>query len=82
VFYTGVKETDLFTETMVLEFLRSPERVLLVIRQHDLDRVTPDIHAEVLGSVTYLDPADVRLHTLLRPNPSEDLSTVLLVANR
>jgi hypothetical protein len=32
--------------------------------------------------VTYLDPANVRLGTLLSPDSVDDLDTVLLVSNR
>lgn len=85
VFYTGFKHVDLFNEQMAIDFLRSPERVLLVVRQDDLLRFTssnPDIRATILGGVRYLDPADVRLRSLLWPDPSEVVDTVVLVENR
>jgi 4-amino-4-deoxy-L-arabinose transferase-like glycosyltransferase len=84
VFYLGFKQTELYDERRALEFLDSPGRVLLVVSADDLPRLQAisGVHVRTLGSVRYLDPASVRLRTLIAPIPEEDLDTVLLVTNR
>ena len=84
VFYTGVKQVDLFGEGRVLDFLQSSDRVLLVVRAADLSRleVISGVTTRTLGEVRYLNTANVRLRTLLAPIPAQDLETVLLVTNR
>ena len=84
VFYTRFKQMDLFTEGLALDFLRSPDRVLLVVRAADLPRLEAisGVTARTLGQVQYLNTANVRLRTLIAPIPAQDLETVLLVTNR
>jgi 4-amino-4-deoxy-L-arabinose transferase-like glycosyltransferase len=84
VFYTRFKQMDLFDEGLALDFLKSPERVLLVVRAADLPRLEAisGVTARPLGRVQYLDTVNVRLRTLVSPIPDQDLETVLLVANR
>lgn len=84
VFYTGVKQTDLVQPEQVVEFLRQPRRVLCVITRDDLDRLTREhgLRTSTLAEVQYFNPAGVRLRTLLWPDPSRDLETVLLVTNQ
>ena len=84
VFYTGVKQTDLVQPHEVVEFLRQPQRVLCVITKDDLSRLQRehDLTPRTLAEVQYFNPAGVRLRTLLWPDPSRDLETVLLVTNQ
>jgi 4-amino-4-deoxy-L-arabinose transferase-like glycosyltransferase len=84
VFYTRFRQVDLFNESNALDFLRSPERVLLVVRAADLPRLETiaGLSTIRLGEVQYLDTGNVRLRTLLSPLPAQDLDRVLLVANR
>jgi 4-amino-4-deoxy-L-arabinose transferase-like glycosyltransferase len=84
VFYTRVKQVDLTDEGRALDFLKSPERVLLVVRDTDLSRLESIGHltAKRLGEVQYLNTANVRLRTLISPLPEQDLERVLLVTNR
>ena len=84
VFYTRSKQVELFDEGQALDFLKSPQRTLLIVRDTDLPRLEAisGVDARVLGQVRYLDPANVRLRTLIAPIPEQDLETVLLVANR
>ena len=84
VFYTRFKRVDLFDEGRALEFLQSPDRILLVVRAPDLPRLEAisGITTRTLGRVRYLNAANVRLRTLLAPIPAQDLETVLLVTNR
>ena len=84
VFYTRFKQVELFDEGLALDFLKSPDRVLLVVRAADLPRLEAisGVTARALGQVRYLDTANVRLRTLISPIPGQDIETVLLVANR
>ncbi|MDA1184122.1 MAG: glycosyltransferase family 39 protein [Acidobacteria bacterium] len=83
VFYTRFKQEDLYDEGRALEFLRSPEPILLVVRETDLPRLEAisGIATRTLGSVPYFNAANVRLRTLIAPMPAQDLETVLLVTN-
>jgi 4-amino-4-deoxy-L-arabinose transferase-like glycosyltransferase len=84
VFYTRFQQVDLFNEGLVLDFLKSPERVLLVVRAADVPRLEAisGVTARALGKVQYLNTANLRLRTLVSPIPEQDLETVLLVTNR
>jgi 4-amino-4-deoxy-L-arabinose transferase-like glycosyltransferase len=84
VFYTRFRQVDLLDEGHALDFLRSTERVLLVVRASDLPRLESiaGVHAMRLGEMQYLNTANIRLRTLLSPLPSQDLEHVLLVANK
>jgi len=84
VFYTRFRQADLFDEGVALDFLKSPQRVLLVVRESDLPRLETisGIHTTRLGDVRYLDTANIRLRTLISPLPAQDVERVLLVANR
>ena len=84
VFYTGVKQTDLGQPHEVIEFLRRPQRVLCVITKDDLASLVSEhgLATRTLAEVQYFNPAGVRLRTLLWPDPSRDLETVLLVTNQ
>jgi 4-amino-4-deoxy-L-arabinose transferase-like glycosyltransferase len=84
VFYTGVKQTDLVQPQEVVAFLQQPTRVLCVITKDDLAGLARDhgLKTRTLAEVQYFNPAGVRLRTLLWPDPSRDLETVLLVTNQ
>lgn len=84
VFYTRIKQVELFDEGRALDFLKSPDRVLLVVRAIDLPRLEAisGITTKRLAEVQYLNTTNVRLRTLLSPIPAQDLETVLLVANK
>lgn len=83
-FYTGLPRRDLFNESLALNFLKSPEPVLLIVRADDLPGLegAAGITARRLGEVRYLNTANVRLGTILAPNPAEEIERVLLVSNR
>ncbi len=84
VFYTRFKQVDLFDEGLALDYLRSPQRVLLVVRDTDLARLEAisGIATLKLGQVRYLNAASVRLRTILSPIPGQDVETVWLVSNK
>jgi hypothetical protein len=83
-FYTRFSQVELFDEGRALDFMKSRERVLLVIGINDLTRLKAisGVAMKPLGAVHYLEPANIRLRTLLSPMPAQDLELVLLVTNR
>jgi 4-amino-4-deoxy-L-arabinose transferase-like glycosyltransferase len=83
-FYTGLPQRDLFTESLALDFLKSAQPVLLVVRANDLPKLeaASGITTRRIGEVRYLNTATIRLGTILGPNPADDVETVLLVSNR
>jgi 4-amino-4-deoxy-L-arabinose transferase-like glycosyltransferase len=83
-FYTHVRQADLFDERLAVDYLKSPQPVLLVVRASDLPRLEQlaGVKTTRLGEVTYLDTARIRLRTLLRPDPSTYVERVLLVTTR
>jgi len=84
VFYTGTKQVDLFDEAAAAAFLRSSQRVLLVVPLNELpmlERAT-GVATRELARVTYLNTANLRLDALIHPAPESQLETVVLVANR
>jgi 4-amino-4-deoxy-L-arabinose transferase-like glycosyltransferase len=84
IFYTGVKNIDLLNDQHVIDYLRSPARVLCVIDAQQLDRLSKmgALKPRVLGEVLYFNASAVKLRTFLRPEPHRDLERVLLVTNR
>jgi 4-amino-4-deoxy-L-arabinose transferase len=84
MFYTRFKQAELFDEGLAIDFLKSPERVLLVVRQPDLPRLetVSGVKTRQLGDVSYLNTTNVRLRTLISPLPEQDVERVLLVTNR
>jgi 4-amino-4-deoxy-L-arabinose transferase-like glycosyltransferase len=84
IFYTRFRQVELFNEAGALDFMKSPNRVLLVIRPGDLERLETisGVSMRRLGEVKYLNTANIKLRTLFWPIPSQDLQTALLVTNR
>jgi 4-amino-4-deoxy-L-arabinose transferase len=83
-FYTGLPRMQLFGVEQAGVFLQSPNRVLLVLRSADLPAVAAASgqSPKTLGEVRYLNTANIRLRTLLRPDPSAAIETISLVTNR
>jgi 4-amino-4-deoxy-L-arabinose transferase-like glycosyltransferase len=83
-FYTHLRQVPITDDTSAVTFLRSDERVFLVLHRRDLERLqmVSNLPLKTIGQVTYWNTAGVRLRTLLAPLPDEDLDTVVLVSNR
>jgi len=83
-FYTRLKQVPVIDDAGAIAFLKSTERVFLVVNRRDYERLKTlvDQPLNVIGDVTYWNTAGVRLRTLLLPMPEEDLDTVMLVSNR
>ena len=83
-FYTRIRQAPITDDTSAITFLKSSERVFLVLNRRDLDRLRTlsDVPLKTIGQVTYWNTAGVRLRTLFAPSPDQDLDTVVLVSNR
>jgi 4-amino-4-deoxy-L-arabinose transferase-like glycosyltransferase len=84
VFYTRIKQVELYDEGVALNFLKSPGRVLLVVRARDLPRLQAisGVAVRPIARFQYFNAAGVRLRTVLSPIPQQDFETILLVSNR
>jgi 4-amino-4-deoxy-L-arabinose transferase-like glycosyltransferase len=84
IFYSRFSQTELFAEDQAVHFMRSPERVLMVVRDIDLPHLEmlSGVAMRRLGQVRYVNTANLKLRQLLQPMPEDDVQTVLLVANR
>ena len=84
VFYTGTKTTDVITDEQARNFLSQDNRALMVVPAEALDRIERDHGMKVkrIAELLYFNEAGVRVRTLLWPDPTRDLTRVLLVANR
>lgn len=84
IFYTHLKQTDLPGANPLAAFLRSDSPVLCVIAEDELKRIlqAQEVSVRRLGDVFYFNTANVKLRTLLQPDPARDLETVVLVANK
>ena len=66
----------------VRDFLRSPERVLCVLRAEDAHRLERDgVDLREIGAVSYLNTGNLTLRMLLDPDPDRYLQRVVLVTN-
>jgi 4-amino-4-deoxy-L-arabinose transferase-like glycosyltransferase len=82
VFYAGFKQQKI-DDSNAARFLQSPDRVFLVVRERDAAVLrTKGVTARELGRVDYLDTGNVKLRTLLWPQPAHDIDTILLVTNK
>jgi len=83
-FYTRLKQVPVIDDAGAIAFLKSTERVFLVVNRRDYERLKTlvDRPLNVIGDATYWNTAGVRLRTLLLPMPEEDLDTVMLISNR
>jgi hypothetical protein len=84
VFYLGFRQEYLSTEERAIDFMRSNERVLMVVRDTDLPHLeaVAGMRMRQLGVVRYVNSAGLRLSILLSPEPQAAIQRVLLVANR
>jgi 4-amino-4-deoxy-L-arabinose transferase-like glycosyltransferase len=83
LFYTGRPHVELASEEQVRAFLESTEPVLCVLAETDLRRARGNgVTAHELGRVSYLNTGSLTFRTLVWPDPSTDLETVVLVTNQ
>ena len=83
LFYVGSPHVELPIIRAVRDFLRSPERVLCVLREEDAALLARDgVAFRQLGSLPYLNTGSLTLRMLLNPDPERYINHVLLVSNR
>jgi len=84
VFYAHTKTTDIITDDQAFDFLSRRERALLVAPADIVDRLERERGLSLvrIAELPYFNEAGVRVRTLLWPDPSRDLTRVVLVANR
>jgi 4-amino-4-deoxy-L-arabinose transferase-like glycosyltransferase len=84
VFYLRFKQVEVFDQNSARGFVESADRVLLVASADDVAALqkTTSASLRVLGSVRYMNAADVKVLTILAPDPERDIETILLVTNR
>lgn len=83
VFYMERPHVDLSSVEQVAVFLRSSEPVLAVVAETHLRAVQASgVVFHELGRVSYLNTGNLRLSTLLWPDPARHLQTIVLVSNR
>ena len=65
------------------DFLRSPERVLVVLRSDDAEALAlRGVPFARIAGVPYVNTGNFNLRTFLDPDPDRYVLTVLLIANR
>ena len=84
VFYSGLKTIDVIGDEQAKNFLNQANRALMVAPASEIDRLEREqgIKVNRLAELRYFNEAGVRVRTLLWPDPSRDLTRVVLVANR
>ncbi len=84
IFYTHAPQADLPTLESVADSLQSGEASPLVIAADDV-RLVEGVwkgRARQLGEVAYFNVANVKMRTILAPDPARDLETVVLLRPR
>lgn len=84
VFYTRRKQVDLADLAETAAFLRSAERVHCVVGARDLKRLEDQYGVKPvrLAEVPYFNPTGLRIGSVLKPDPNDDIDVAVLVANR
>ena len=84
VFYAHTQTTDIITDEQAFQFLSQPTRALMVAPADIVDRLERERGMTLtrIAELPYFNEAGVRVRTLLWPDPSRDLTRVVLVANR
>jgi 4-amino-4-deoxy-L-arabinose transferase-like glycosyltransferase len=84
IFYSGVKQLDLGDVEGARRFLASEGRVLAILPERDLAAASAGAPSppRVLARVRHLNTANLRLRSVINPDPAIELETIVLVANR
>lgn len=83
VFYTRVRQADLYEAGQVRAFLRSQERVLCVLLSRDAADFERDGERfRRLAEFRYFDTATMKARTVLAFDPARDLTSVVVVTNK
>lgn len=84
VFYAHTQTIDIITDEQASQFLSQADQVLMVAPADIVDRLEQERGLRLIriAELPYFNEAGVRVRTLLWPDPSRDLTRVVLVANR
>ncbi len=84
IFYTGLRQENLFTDELAVSFMQSRDRVLMIVRAADLPRLeaASGVTMARLAEVRYFNTANIKLASLVAADPEREVERVLLVANR
>ena len=83
LYYVQSPHIELPIMRAVHDFLRSPERVLCVLREEDVRTLARDgIPFRRLGSIPYLNTGSLTLRMLLNPDVDRYINHVVLISNR
>ena len=83
LYYVQTPHVELPIMRAVHDFLRSPERVLCVLREEDVRTLARDgIPFRRLGSIPYLNTGSLTLRMLLNPDVDRYINHVVLISNR
>jgi hypothetical protein len=80
IVYTGLKQADLINDDHLVAFGADNRGALVLLSVEDLERLERErsLQFERLGQLRYLDEGQIKVGTLLEPNPADDLKTVVL----
>ncbi len=80
IVYAGLKQTDVISDDHLVAFAADNPGALVLLSLDDLERLEREraLRFERLGELRYLDEGQIKVGTLLAPNPAEDLRTVVL----
>jgi 4-amino-4-deoxy-L-arabinose transferase-like glycosyltransferase len=84
VFYSRIKTVDIITDEQAKQFLAHTDRTLLVAPADAIERLEREHAVSVrrLAELSYFNQAGLRIGAMLQPDPSRDITHVLLVSNR
>jgi len=84
VFYARIRTSDIIDDEQARNFLAQADRALMVAPADAIERLEREHGLTVvrIAELSYFNEAGIRVRTLLWPDPSRDLTRVVLVANR
>ena len=84
VFYARTNTQDIITDEQAWQFLSQTDRVLMVAPADAIDQLERQHSLKLhrIAVLPYFNEAGIRVRTLLWPDPSRDLTRVVLVSNQ
>jgi hypothetical protein len=82
-FYSGIRLVHAFDIDQAAALAQSPQRMLFIARADHIKAIESVLGAPLqpLGRVQYVNTTNIRIRTLLQPDPSVEITDILLVAN-
>lgn len=83
VFYTHVRQEDLYSPERLAAWLDAPDPVLCVMSEHDVLRLAGEgRNLRTLATLRFFDPSTVRPWMLLEPDLDKVLKAAVLVSTK